>query len=240
MVTATEAELKAQIETAIARYLWRGSPIDLAIARHESAHALTAYAVAAGWHPAVSLDDAGNGVTDTRAPLPDGTLPDVLPRPERRAAIRQASRAHPAMVRAIISRQIVTILAGRVADAYGDGYHPGLGCSADDMDEAAFLADAVAGPAERDAFLAPLQVAATSIVHDGWETICALAEVIGDHRRVPGPIVSAWLDCREDARKLRDHYGAAYATPTTQGPSVVPGAVEPTDLSAGVGTRARG
>ena len=86
-------------------------------------------------------------------------------------------------------------------------------CSRDDMAEADRLAEMTVGRAERDRFLAPLRAAAMSLVADAWPTICELATLLVDQRRLPGAFVEAWLDDRSEVPRLRDYYSAAFATP---------------------------
>ena len=222
-MTALEDRIREAIQVAIAHALRKGSPEDLAICRHESAHALAAWACGAPPLREVSVSWVGGGQTDNRRPRPEG-LPDV-PIADVYAFMRRES---PAELRAITSRQIVTLLAGRAADERGD-YRPDRSCSQSDIDKAAHLAAETVGPVELKRFMAPLEAAALSLVSDGWPIICELAAWLSDERRLPGPVISAWLNCREDARKLQDH--AAFASPvreaarTTSGPlEVVPGA----------------
>jgi hypothetical protein len=233
-VTALEDRIREAIQVAIAHALRKGSPEDLAICCHEAAHALAAWSCLAPPLREVSVSWVGGGQTDNRRPRPEGT-PDV-PIADVYSFMR---RDHPGALRAITSRQIVTLLAGRAADERGD-YRADRSCSQSDIDKADHLAAETVGPVGLKKFKAPLEAAALSLVSDGWPIIRELAAWLCDERRLPGPVVTAWLDCREDARKLRDHYGAAYAAPTTQGPSVVPGAVEPTDLAPRASLSAQG
>jgi hypothetical protein len=219
-VTALEERIKEEIRVAIAHALRKGSPQDRAVCLHESSHALAAYACGAPPLRAVSVDWVGGGETDNRRLRPEGT-PDV-PIADVYSFMR---RENPAELRRITSRQIVALLAGRAADERGD-YRPDVACSASDIDKANHLAaEAVGGLAGVKKFMAPLQAAAISLVNDGWPIIRELAAWLSDERRLPGPVISAWLNCREDARKLQDHYTRAFASPTqSSGQPVVPGA----------------
>jgi hypothetical protein len=211
-VTALEDRIREAIQVAIAHALRKGSPEDLAICRHESAHALATWACGAPPLREVSVSWVGGGQTDNRRPRPEG-VPDV-PIADVFAFMR---RDHPAELRATTSRQIVTLLAGRAADQRGD-YRPDQSSPQSDIDKADHLAAETVGPVEL-------------LVSDGWPIIRELAAWLCDERRLPGPVVTAWLDCRSDARSLQDLYGAAFASPvreaapTSKGqPVVVPGA----------------
>jgi len=193
------------VRSSIARKLYEGSPVDRAACFHEAGHALGVFACRASALRSVSVDYLGGGETDNHAPRPAGT-----PAEPREAVLERLRRDHPVELAAAIRRQCVAIFAGREADMRGE-YRLPPSCSQSDRDEAAYLAEATVGLDEVDRFLAPLRVAAASLVTDGWPVICELASLLSDQRRLPGAFLEAWLSERVAARSLRDRYGEAAA-----------------------------
>jgi hypothetical protein len=205
-----EATIEEMVRVALRRREYEGSPLDLAVCRHEAAHCLAAWAVRAPALKAVSVDHEGGGEALNNAPRPAGA-----PDEPRAAILERLRREHPAELAAVIRRQCVTLFAGRAADERGDGYRLGPSSSQSDQDEAAFLAEATVGRAGVDRFLAPLRAAATSIVAGGWPVIEELALLLSYERRLPGAFVEAWISERPVARSLRDRWGAKFASPVS-------------------------
>jgi len=203
-VTALEETIASLVRATIARRLYEGSPVDVAVARHEGAHCLAAFATRAPALRGVHVDYAGGGETVNCAPKPAGT-----PDESREAILERLCREHPAELAAVVRRQCVTIFAGRASDEHGRADLSGW---QHDEDEAAFLAESTVGVEERDTFLAPLRIAATSLVTSGWPVICELATLLSYERRIPGSYLAAWFEERPAARSLRDHYGAVFAS----------------------------
>jgi hypothetical protein len=200
-----EGAITELVRVALARKLYEGTPVDVAVARHESAHALSAWATRAPALREVSVNWSGGGETRNNAPKPAGIA-------EPRAAVfERLRREHPVELAAVIRRQVVTIYAGRAADEHGPGRQD-PSCSQDDMDQAAYLAEATVGAEERDRFLAPLRAAATALIADGWQTICELASLLSYERKLPGAFLEAWFEERAAARSLRDRWGAMFAS----------------------------
>jgi hypothetical protein len=209
-MTDLEEKIAEAVRVGLRDYLYRGSPQDLTVCRHEAAHCLTAFAVRAFALREVWVDYAGGGEMVNCAPRPVGIA-------EPRAAILERLRSeHPAILAAAIRRQCVVLFAGRVADEHpGPGYRQDPMTSQHDMDEADFLATATVGAAERDRFLAPLRAAATSIVAEAMPVIEELAALLCYERRLPGAFVEAWISERPVARLLRDRWGAKFASPVS-------------------------
>jgi hypothetical protein len=209
LVTVTEEQIKAEIQTAIDRYLNR--PKVLALARHEAAHSLAHFISRMGPLDSVSIDEstATGEMVSLPLPRPDGTPPEE----SREATLRRLQKEHPVELARALGRQVTVFLAGRAADEYGES---GLDRSASQYDEAeaAKLADLAVDRAGRDHFIAECRATSEAIVQDSWSVIVELGALIADFRRLPGNVVESWLDDRLRARTLREEYPERYATPT--------------------------
>jgi hypothetical protein len=202
-----QATIGEAVRVALARALYRGGPIDRRVCTHEAAHAVICWIV--GGSPLVEVvvrDDASGEMTNAatqraaeRAPGEDHA--------DRLAALRVA---HPEVLRLTCARHIATVLAGVTADQRaGDGRWLQ---AREDLAQADRLAEVAVGRSERDRFLVPIRAAVRSAVADSEDIIGTLADVLADHRRLPGSYVTSFLETRPDAVSLRLYYSAAFST----------------------------
>jgi hypothetical protein len=211
MVTALEEKImpiKADIQVAIARYLYRNSPKDRAVARHEAGHCLAHFISRMGPLDSVSVDDftASGEMVSLPVPRPDG-----MPEESRETTLRRLRREHPVELKRALGKQIVVYLSGRATDEYGES---GLdrSCSRYDEAEADKLADLAVDRAGRDHFIGECRATSEAIIRDSWEVVVELGALIADFRRLPGNVVESWLD--ERARTLREEYPERYQPAT--------------------------
>jgi hypothetical protein len=205
-VTALEETIKAEIQVAIARYMYRNGPKDRAVAIHESAHAVVNHISRSAPIDSVSIDDltATGEMANKQLPRPDG-----MPDEPKEATLRRLRREHPVELARALGKQVTVFLAGGAADEYGGGLD--RSASRDDEAEAAKLADLAVDRAGRDDFIAECRATAQAIIRDAWGDVTALATLIQEHRRLPGNVVETWLTERPRAGMLRDEYVERYA-----------------------------
>jgi hypothetical protein len=209
VVSALEEQIKADIQVAIDRYLYRNGPKDRAVAVHESAHAIVNHISRSAPIDSVSIDDltATGEMANKQLPRPDG-----MPDEPREETLRRLRREHPVELARALGKQVTVFLAGGAADEYGDGLD--RSGSRYDEAEAAKLADLAVDRAGRDAFIAECRATAQAIVRDAWTDVTALATLLQEHRRLPGNWVETWLTERPKAGMLRDEYVERYQPST--------------------------
>jgi hypothetical protein len=203
-----EETIAEAVRVALARALYRGGPIDRRVCTHEASHCVVNWLVGDAPLLQVVVRDDGSGETTNEASAA------ATPAGEDHAARLAALHADPTAQRilaATCARHVAMILAGVTAD-HRSG-HADWTASFDDLAQADRLAELAVGRAERDRWLVPIRAAVSLALHDAWPIILELADLLADHRRLPGPFVENWLSDQTGATGLRSYFSTVFASP---------------------------